>query len=484
MKKILILTSSVPKDKRDDNWQGFAKKIQLAQNNGSQASFEVWALSELGYLADGQESKIWKKETGQDLKEFDMIVIRDAGKNREFAQSVAWYAKLNNIVFIDRFWQKSLSGNKLAYAFFRAINGTPSPTTLSATSPIKLLNLFKALSKDSEFKLSFPLVCKALDARKGNLNFLANNLEDLRLVLKDPENQDVRFILQPMIPNLGDFRVLVIGGTAELAIFRSGDKSKTHLNNSSKGAETRLICAEDIPEEVRRLAERTAVKEKLSVAGVDIIENSEAGELFVLELNASPQLQSGAFVDEKIAAYANGLVRIVEREAGKTKLKADEASAAGNRFTIIGRREKVGVLESGQELNAKIDSGAYYCSLHVHEINEEDKVLTVHFDGGVVKEFSNYRKILVSPSSGNKEWRFVVPLTLQLAEKEIVEDISLTSRGGMRYRFLIGRRLMRKGKFLINPAKSYYFGKANNIKLNGADANAVVEDTNLKEKKG
>lgn len=460
MKKILVLIPSVPKSKRDDNWQGFAKEVR--QNlNSDKFELELWAISELSFLADGSSSKIWKRETGQDIKDFDLIVIRDAGKYREFAQSIAWYARLNNIALVDRFWQKNLGGSKLAYSFFRATNETPSPTSLSATSGVKLLNSYLQLKKDqgSEFKLAFPVVCKAVNARKGNTNFLIRSRDELKDALSSPENKDQFFVIQPFIPNDGDWRVLVIGGKVELGIFRSGDKSKTHLNNSSKGADTKLVKSEDVPEEVAKLAVRTAVKEKLSVAGVDIVQNKETGELFVLESNTSPQIQSGAFVNEKIKAYADGISRIAEREVGRTKLKAEEAEVASGKYTIIGRRERISISEANQTMNAKVDSGAYYCSLHVHGMVEKDGVLGVEFDGGKKQEFNKYRKILVSPSTGNKEWRFVVPLTIEIAEKTIVEDISLTSRSGMRYKFLIGRRLMRKGKFLVNPAKSYYFGK-------------------------
>lgn len=468
MKKILILIPSVPKSKRDDNWQGFADEIRK-NLNGQEFELELWAISELSFLANGNNSKIWKRETGEDIKGFDLVVIRDAGRYREFAQSIAWYAKLNNIALVDRFWQKSFSGSKLAYSFFRATTEIPSPTSLSATSGVKLLNTYAKLNKvfGSDFKvksgLEFPVICKAVNARKGNSNFLVRSHAELKEVLSAEENKDLFFIIQPFIPNVGDWRVLVVGGKAELGIFRSGDKSKTHLNNSSKGAETELFNESSIPEEIKSLAVRTAVKEKLSVAGVDIVQNHKTGDLFVLEANTSPQIQSGAFVEEKVKAYADGISRIAEREAGRTKLKDTESEAAGKKYTVIGRREKISIEESESSMNAKIDSGAYYCSLHVHKMEEkvldEKRVLEVEFDSGIVKEFETYRKILVSPSTGNKEWRFVVPLTISIAEKEIVEDISLTSRSGMRYRFLIGRRLMRKGRFLINPSKSYYFGK-------------------------
>jgi glutathione synthase/RimK-type ligase-like ATP-grasp enzyme len=466
MKKILILIASVPKSKRADNWQGFADEVRK-DLNGEKFSLELWAISELSFLADGNNSKIWKRETGQDLKEFDLIVIRDAGKYKEFARSIAWYAKLNGTPIIDRVWQKSFSGSKLSYAFLRAVNEISSPATLSATSGIKLLNSYTKLKADSELsketklKLDFPLICKAIDARKGNLNFLVKNRKELKEVLSADYEKETFFILQEYIENDGDWRVLVIGGKVSLAIFRSGDKSKTHLNNSSKGAETKLKQAEEVPKSIAELAVRTAVKEKLSVAGVDIVQNKLNGEIFILESNPSPQLQSGAFVAEKIKAYAEGLVRIAEREDGKLKLGKNKRLEEARQ---IGRREWAGVLESGQVTRAKMDTGAYWSTLHVQEAKLKVKnglnILEVIFDNSEVREFDKFRKINVAPTSGEVDSRFAVKLNLLLGGARVETDVTLTQRHGLRYKLLLGRRALRQGGFVVDPARSFYFGKS------------------------
>ncbi len=468
MKKILILIASVPKSKRAENWQGFADEV-CKSLDGEKFELELWAISELGFLADGSSSKIWKRETGQDLKEFDLIVIRDAGRYKEFARSIAWYAKLNEVALIDRVWQKSFGGSKLSYSFLRAVNEIPSPTTLSATSGIKLLNSYAKLKQlqSAEFKLELPLVCKAIDGRKGNLNFLVKSKQGLREVLSAEYQKETFFVLQEYIENDGDWRVLVIGGRAEMAIFRSGDKSKTHLNNSSKGADTKLKLAEEVPKDIADLAVKTAVKEKLSVAGVDIVEDKKSGKIFVLESNPSPQIQSGAFVSEKIAAYARGLSRIAEREASKIKLSKNAKLEQSGQ---IGRREWAGVLESGQATRAKMDTGAYWSTLHIQETKlksgQGSEVLEVVFDNGEKKEFDKFRKIDVAPTSGLVDSRFVVRLNILLGEKVFETDITLTKREGLRYKLLLGRRTLRQGGFIVDPARSFYFGKSRkDIKL-------------------
>lgn len=467
MKKILILIASVPKSKRADNWQGFADEVRR-NLNGEKFELELWAISELSYYADGNNSRIWKRETGQNLEEFDLIVIRDAGKYKEFARSIAWYAKLKSIPLIDRVWQKSFSGSKLSYSFLRAVNEIPSPTTLSATSGIKLLNSYLKLKElqGDKFKLDFPVVCKAIDGRKGNLNFLIKSRAELREVLCGDYGKETFFIIQPFIENDGDWRVLVIGGKVEMAIFRAGDKSKTHLNNSSKGAETKLKLAEEVPEEIAPLAVKTAVKEKLSVAGVDIVEDKKSGEIFVLEANPSPQLQSGAFVSEKIKAYANGLARIAERESGRVKLsKNKKMEEAG----FIGRREWAGIVESGQITRAKMDTGAYWSTLHVKEAKLKGGLLEVMFDNGKVSSFEKFRKIDVAPTSGAAESRFAVKLNILLGDEIFETDVTLTQRHGLRYKLLLGRRALRSGGFVVDPSRSFYFGKNKEevrIKLN------------------
>jgi hypothetical protein len=125
----------------------------------------------------------------------------------------------------------------------------------------------------------------------------------------------------------------------------------------------------------------------------------------------------------------------------------------------IGRREYIGLVESGEVIRAKVDSGAYYCSLHVNSVELDGSNLKVVFDNGKEEEFTEFRKIEVAPTGGNREKRFVVPMQVLMGDNLIKEEISLSSRTGLRNKFLLGRRILKQGNYLIDSSRSFYFGK-------------------------
>jgi glutathione synthase/RimK-type ligase-like ATP-grasp enzyme len=398
MKNILVLFASVPKNQSDDNWLGFGTKLQ-AELNKDTHKISISALTELGYLANGKKSKIWHLSEGYDLKDFDLIVIRNSGKYKELAKCVANYAKLNQIKLIDRFWTKiSISGDKLSCSFLRASHNIPTPITLGAKNNIKLLKALK------QTKLDFPLICKDNDGKKGRNNYLVPNISELKDILSN--NPDISFVLQEYITNNGDYRILVMGSSAPLIFLRQGDKSKTHLNNTSQGGKSTLINPEDLDPEIMKLAIKAAKIEKISLAGVDIITNSETNKHYILEVNTAPQIHSGAFIPEKTAAYANFLkLQSDKSHLIKDKTSADLPNSLLNR-PIIGRRELISFSSMGlSDIPAKVDSGAYSSVLHVKSaiVDPENQDLIVTFDNNKTLKYQKYYKIYVRPSTGKGE---------------------------------------------------------------------------------
>lgn len=149
--------------------------------------------------------------------------------------------------------------------------------------------------------------------RKGNHNFLVKNKSELRQILS--ENKDLNFVIQPYVPNDGDYRFLVMGSEVRLAFKRSGDKNKTHLNNTSLGASVEQLNLTEIPKEVIATVKLAASIERLSVAGVDLIEDKVSGKWLVLEVNISPQLISGEFANQKTLAYSEMIKELLEKKS-------------------------------------------------------------------------------------------------------------------------------------------------------------------------
>jgi len=68
-----------------------------------------------------------------------------------------------------------------------------------------------------------------------------------------------------------------------------------------------LVKNKAIPGEVHGSSILAADILQFDIAGVDMVQDKETGSWYCLEVNNSPQLASGAFVDEKRAAIAEFL---------------------------------------------------------------------------------------------------------------------------------------------------------------------------------
>jgi len=97
--------------------------------------------------------------------------------------------------------------------------------------------------------------------------------------------------------------VLVVGGVIRLVIERRRKDNSTHLNNTSQGAQAKLIALADVSPEIKETALRAANIMNREIAGVDIMEHADTKVPYVLEVNASPQIASGAFMEEKLEVF-------------------------------------------------------------------------------------------------------------------------------------------------------------------------------------
>lgn len=132
---------------------------------------------------------------------------------------------------------------------------------------------------------------------------------------------------------------------------------------------------------------------------------------------------------------------------------------------IIGRIEKISFPAlSIEDLDAKVDTGAYTSSLHCHRIeviSEDgvDYVLFSLFD----PEHPSYRKKrfksklhdirIVKSSNGQVEKRYVIKEKATFCGKKRVIELTLTDRSKMKYDLLLGRRFLRN--FLVDVSKKY-----------------------------
>ncbi|MFM9840993.1 MAG: ATP-dependent zinc protease [Cyclobacteriaceae bacterium] len=126
----------------------------------------------------------------------------------------------------------------------------------------------------------------------------------------------------------------------------------------------------------------------------------------------------------------------------------------------LGRSDRVDLPGLGLEnIHAKIDTGAYTCSLHCSRaevingklefvlLDEEHPEFTgMKF---TVKKFTQRE---IKNSFGEAEMRFVIKTSIKIFDRKIRAEFTLSDREKLRFPVLLGRKILRN-RFLIDVTK-------------------------------
>ncbi len=130
---------------------------------------------------------------------------------------------------------------------------------------------------------------------------------------------------------------------------------------------------------------------------------------------------------------------------------------------IIGRIDKADFPELElQDIDVKIDTGAYTSSIHSHEIKEVEIDGVKHIEFKLldpshpsykdkILKTKNYKLKRIKSSFGNIEQRFIVKTIIVVFGKEYPIELSLSERSVMKFPILLGRKFLNK-KFITNTS--------------------------------
>ncbi|HTH56109.1 MAG TPA: RimK/LysX family protein [Cyclobacteriaceae bacterium] len=126
----------------------------------------------------------------------------------------------------------------------------------------------------------------------------------------------------------------------------------------------------------------------------------------------------------------------------------------------LGRSDRVDLpgLEL-ENIHAKIDTGAYTCSLHcstTEVVNGKLRFVLLdeehpEFTGRVYK-FKKFDQREIKNSFGEAELRYVIKTKIKIFDHLIRAEFSLSNRGNLKFPVLLGRKILRK-RFLIDVTK-------------------------------
>lgn len=137
---------------------------------------------------------------------------------------------------------------------------------------------------------------------------------------------------------------------------------------------------------------------------------------------------------------------------------------------LIGWREWVGFPAWGVRVKAKVDTGAATSAICAENILEfrRGKKRWVSFDLYPYQHRNTKKRLeaevvsrrVVKDSSANSERRYVVLVQVCMGKYSFPMELTLTSRRGLNFRMLMGRRTM-VGHFCVDPCASFLQGKPN-----------------------
>ena len=301
-KRILVISSADTTDSIEMN-DGFVARLNQQLDHHIQIEWHNY--HQIGLEFNTGHLRAFLIENNTDLNSFDFVYFKSYFQDAEQAASIAEYLQEVNVPFVCSELKDYIPQTKLTQLARLARAGLPIPKSVFLPHEMWLSH-YEQVQRD----LGSPFIFKAIDARGGNSNFLIDTRQAFEKVLS--ENQELIFVAQTFIANSSDLRVLIIDKQIQLVIRRQRKDNSTHLNNTSQGGNAEILPLHELAPESQAMALQAAALMKREIAGVDVMFEDGTGDPYILEVNASPQVATGAFIDEKLKIYGNFFTNVLK----------------------------------------------------------------------------------------------------------------------------------------------------------------------------
>lgn len=417
---------------------GFIRRLVKSEAM-PKADYKAVALEELVFAlgTDGNAS-IYNATGTQVFHDASFVYFKSWERMPEQASMVVSYLQAKGVPFEDQA-VRHVGIHKASQFWKLWAAGTPViPTIVSTYRPDRRFIREKIGNA--------PYLIKPIQGEKGRG---VKKLDSYEAIPEDLTG----LVLQPFLPNDGDYRVMTYGYIVRGALLRTASAGKV-VNNTSQGGSSVYVERESIDDTIVKIAEKAVHVLEHAVAGVDVMVASD-GKPYILEVNQGSQIVTGHFTDKKIAAFAEFMnERIEERYVRQRQ---------NGKLEVLGRYVHVNFPEFGvKQVFAKVDTGAYQSSVHATDIREveEDGMMFLEFslfDGHGKTAYhktlqcrvAEYEKTTVKNSFGIQQTRYVIKTRIAINGRMMKTGITLADRKDMVAPVLLGRRFLR-GRYLVN----------------------------------
>lgn len=263
---------------------------------GKNIQLERGSLKDIQIYIQQNNMTVRESLTNKLLTDFKLVYFELWSKAPQQALAVALFCDRRSVPFFSRELLKIPAISKVGAMATLADNNISLPDTYM-TSNRELRTVF-----EKNPPMAYPLIVKSSIGFGGKDNYLVKDYAALCKVLDD--NPKLEFIVQEFIPNICDYRCLVMGGKIVLVLKRTRQAAgHSHLNNTSQGADGTVVPLNVISKLAQEQVLRAAkLIDRADFCGVDLIMHSKTNQPYILEVNEAPQIEIGVATDQKMNA--------------------------------------------------------------------------------------------------------------------------------------------------------------------------------------
>ncbi|MGB0757591.1 MAG: ATP-grasp domain-containing protein [Patescibacteria group bacterium] len=242
------------------------------------------------------------------LESFDVVYFRVVGPYREHAAVITMYCKQHGIRLIDAIYEQSEATLVPIYKGIETLLHVKHRIRIPKTAFCTPKTMRKVI--DTHFSL--PVVIKDTEGIKGRNIFSPKNNDELDEVMRAIEKQEKyfakRFLIQEFITASHRERLFVVGDEVIAGIMRPMRWRKRFIAEGDTRHSGIKKPLTDIADHKKALAVNAAKAVGLDIAGIDLIEDDETKECYIMEANAEPEWRSlsadtNTNVEENIIEY-------------------------------------------------------------------------------------------------------------------------------------------------------------------------------------
>ncbi|MFI1398133.1 RimK family alpha-L-glutamate ligase [Streptomyces sp. NPDC020681] len=264
---------------------------------GDEAEAYFCGIEDIAFAICTGQTLVFDTISGRDLAEFGLIQITTYPRpTATLLSTVSAYLAHRERPPVN---SAAISApTKLYQLMVLAQDDLPVPNTFHLARPL-LADSYADLAD----QLGLPFILKAVNGTGGRLNYLIETEVDFRRYLEDPAHAEVAFLAQQFIPNNGTFRALVLGRDVPIVMHRCSTDG-SHLSNTAQGGHATLFDVDTFETDVLCMAVRAAALMGCEVAGVNLVQDRNTRQWYVLEVSSNPAIATGAFAQQKTRAYS------------------------------------------------------------------------------------------------------------------------------------------------------------------------------------